>query len=72
MKATLEYTLPEETHDFEIACKAASYRAIIVELKESLRTWKKHGHDFKDGDHAVDYIEGYLIELCHSEGMVIE
>lgn len=70
MKATLEYTLPEETHEFEIACNGGKYRAIVSEIKESLRTWKKHGHDFKDADHAVDYIEAYVIELCHDEGIV--
>jgi hypothetical protein len=44
MKATLEFKLPEEQSDFDLANKAGSYHAAIHEIMENIfRRARKYG-----------------------------
>jgi hypothetical protein len=43
MKATLEFNLPEETHEHELAINAATMYSAICDLDNHLRNVIKHG-----------------------------
>ena len=45
MKATLEFTLPEEKHEHELAMNAATMYCAICDLDNHLRNLIKHGDD---------------------------
>ena len=47
MKATLEYSLPEEREEFQIVNKAADYFCALCELDRHLRSCVKYGHQYK-------------------------
>lgn len=70
MKATLEFQLPEETYEYETINKAKSYKAIVEEIREQLRTYRKHGHDFDNADDVICKMECMVIELLRDEGIV--
>lgn len=42
MKAILEYSLPEDREDLDLALRGAEYQAVIVELDTYLRNVLKH------------------------------
>lgn len=43
MKATLEYTLPEESGAFDDAVNGESWKFVVLSLDRQLRDWLKHG-----------------------------
>jgi hypothetical protein len=45
MKATLEFELPEETSQLEIAINASEYRGLIMEMDQWLRGIIKYSGD---------------------------
>ena len=53
MKAILEFQLPEEQIEFDIANSASGYHSTLWGLDEKLRGQIKHGHGFKDADEAL-------------------
>lgn len=45
MKATIEFNLPEEQEEFELAVKAGKYRAALWEISQQVfRPARKHGY----------------------------
>jgi hypothetical protein len=53
MKARLEFDLPEEQQEFEI-CHRLCDLLNLWDLTQQIRTWRKHGHRFKDADELLD------------------
>jgi hypothetical protein len=43
MKGILEFDLPEEQEDFDLACKASSLQCTIEEIQDLLRKYDKYG-----------------------------
>ena len=54
MKARLEFDLPDEQLELEICRKAGELHSNLWDLTEQIRTWRKHGHRFKDADELLD------------------
>ena len=65
MKAILEFTLPEETQEFETAAKAGQLATTIRDLDYYIRSLRKHGHTLKDADEALDQIHMELWALVN-------
>lgn len=63
MKATLEFNLPEEAHEFKVASNAANLEIAIVHIREQIRRWQKHGHEFKTPDEALEGVRNVLIDV---------
>lgn len=66
MKAIIEYNLPKESYEYKVANSAIDCYHLLKDLDEKLRSWMKHGHDFKDADDALsdirDFIRDEMIE----------
>lgn len=43
MTATLTFTLPEEAHEHELACRAGAMASVLHELQRALRNVRKYG-----------------------------
>jgi hypothetical protein len=56
MKATIEFNLPEDNREYKIHNQAENMLGMIQNFSEYLRTNQKHGHSFKDANHALDEI----------------
>jgi len=54
MKAKLEFDLPDEQFEFELSRKAGDLHSNLWDLSQQIRTWRKHGHRFKDADELLD------------------
>jgi hypothetical protein len=62
MKAILEFNLPEDQKEFKIANQSADMYAAICHLAERLRSYRKHGNDFKNVSEALDTIHTILYD----------
>ena len=62
MKAILEFNLPEDQKEFEIANQSADMYAVICHLAERLRSYRKHGNDFENVSEALNTIHTVLYD----------
>ena len=69
MKAILEFNLPEDQKQFEIANQSADMYAVICDLAESLRSYRKHGNDFENVNEALDAIHTILYDELNMRGI---
>jgi hypothetical protein len=62
MKAILEFNLPEDQREFEIANQSKDMLCIIGNLEDTLRSYLKYGHEFKTPEEALEAIRARLYE----------
>jgi hypothetical protein len=62
MKAILEFNLPEDQREFEIANQSKDMLCIIGNLEDTLRSYIKYGHDFETPEEALEAIRARLYE----------
>ena len=62
MKAILEFNLPEDQREFEIANQSKDMLCIIGNLEDALRSYLKYGHQFKTPEEALQAIRTRLHE----------
>ena len=62
MKATLEFNLPEEAAEFYLATNSAKLALEVSGIRERLRSWLKHGHEFKTPDDALIAVRNELLD----------
>lgn len=60
MKATLEYTLPEEREEHRLATVSGEMAAEIIAADELLRNWQKYGNDCRTPDEAIERVRALL------------
>lgn len=73
MKATLTFTLPDESEEFETACKASAYRSIIEDSLNKLRSDVKYNPSNLP-EPVLDYAEKFrewIYEQIREEGVRI-
>lgn len=70
MKTTLEYILPEEREDLDLALNADNMRSALQEIRQKIfRPARKHGYDF-DALRNLSERDILIIQLL--EGMFYE
>ena len=62
MKAILEFNLPEDQREFEIANQSRDMLCIIGNLEDTLRSYIKYGHVFKTPEEALEAVRARLYE----------
>lgn len=65
MKAILEFNLPDDKIEYEIANKAQAYHTTLWEIDQYMRNTIKHGNcDFKDKEiKTVEKLRKIFLEL---------
>lgn len=53
MKATFEFDLPEDQHEYDVMSQASKMQRFLWEFSQQLREWEKYGHQFNDARDAV-------------------
>jgi multidrug efflux pump subunit AcrA (membrane-fusion protein) len=69
MKATLEFNLPEESEEHQLAVHGAQWRAVVSELAEELRRRLKYESLDPKSAEAVESIRTKLFEILEDEGL---
>ena len=68
-KAKLAYKLPEEQDDFRLAIDGGKWYSVAWEIDQQLRTWLRHGHEFPDGDAALEAARTALWAVCEDNAV---
>ena len=70
MRATLEYTLPDESDDFRAATQGANWREVVRSFAEYLRSQEKY-HDATTRDDIATMRE-WLFEEITGRGLSLD
>lgn len=71
MKAKLEFNLPDDSHEFEMATKGAKMHSVLWEMDQWLRGNTKHAPDTMSDDtyKAFDLCRDKLRELMNEDNI---
>jgi hypothetical protein len=71
MKATLEFNLPEEEEEFNVANKGMNWALLANDLDQSIRSMLKyHPEEYKTGEQALEHIRSELHDIMAERGLV--
>jgi hypothetical protein len=69
VKATLEFDLPEEREEFELASKGTDWMLVLWEIDQNLRNSLKHGHEYKTADEAMEKMRELIGQEMSERGL---
>jgi hypothetical protein len=74
MKAILEFNLPEDNQDFQLASNAMKFWSVLYELDQDLRSKTKYASDDlpQDKYDAYEEIRDNLYELMRNENISLD
>ena len=65
MKATLEFTLPEENQEFETAANASQLASVITDFDRYIRNLRKYDNNLESVDKVLDQLHMELWALVN-------
>lgn len=71
-KAILEFDLPEDRVEHEIAVHAADWACVVSNMDDILRGWLKYGHEFENIDEALEEARKELHKEMEGWGVSFE
>lgn len=69
MRGILEFNLPEESQEFEIATKGHAYKDVLWDLDQWLRGLVKYGDISPEKARVYDEVRGKLRDLLNEENL---
>lgn len=69
-KATFEFNLPDDQHDYEVMNQASKMQSFLWDFSQRLRY--KYHHDFKDADDALNKIRDEFYRLLNEHMVNID
>lgn len=72
MKSILQFNLPEDQREFDLAIQAPKTQSFLWDFSQQLRSWQKYGHQFKDADDAVAKIREEFYRLINNHEVNID
>ena len=70
MKIILEYNLPDEEHSSKIAINSGDIYFALMEIRNVVMGYFKHGHSFKDIDDSINYIYELICDVTRKIGVI--
>ena len=63
MTATLTFNLPDDQYELACALAGRAMAAEVNDLQGQVRSWLKHGHDFKTPGAALEAVRDHMLDL---------
>lgn len=73
MKATLEFNLPDDKEDFDLATRALSWYSIVWDMDQYLRSRLKYEDSLSEDSYkALEEAREKLREIINDKGVTLE
>jgi len=70
MKAILEYNLPEDQEQFNVASKGMEWALLAWDIDQMIRSLLKyHPEEYKTGEQALEHIKEELRDFMEERGL---
>lgn len=70
--AILKFKLPEEKEEFDAASQAQSFKLMLWDFSNQLRSWQKYHHGFENADHALTKIREEFYRLLNEHNVNLD
>lgn len=71
-KAILEFNLPEDRVEHELAVYGSNWAYVVSNIDDILRGWLKYGHEFESADEALEEARKELRKEMEGWGVSFE
>lgn len=71
MKATLEFDLPDEDIEFDLAVNAGNWHAVVADIDEFLRGKIKHGDEGEKETEVYSKVREFLYQAVEDCGVTL-
>jgi hypothetical protein len=71
MKATIEFNLPEDQTEFEIATNANKYYSALFKFQQYLRNKLKHQELTTEQEAVVEKIQSDFLQMLYDEEVIL-
>jgi hypothetical protein len=71
MKATIEFNLPEDQTEFEIATNANKYYSALFNFQQYIRNKLKHEELTPEQESVVEKIQSDFLEMLYDEEVIL-
>lgn len=72
MKATLEFQLPEEAWEHQVALQGMDWWLAYLDIEKQVRDWVKYGHEFKSANEALEAVMDLVLQIRDDRNLVGE
>lgn len=72
MKAILEFNLPEEEYEHDLALHGSDWQNIVAQLHMDIRNARKHGHSYDDADAVLDDVWNTIHYAMMDRGLSLD
>jgi hypothetical protein len=70
MKAILEFNLPDDKEQFDVAAKAMDWALLVWDIDQSIRSLMKYRpEEYKTGEQALEHIRDDIRDLMEEKGL---
>ena len=69
MKLTLEFPLPQEQAEADLAFNAGKWYSLLWDVDNKIRNALKYGHKYKSADDALKKIREFIYQEMAEEGI---
>ena len=69
MKATLEYQLPEDQAEFDIALRGSDWHYLVWKIDQNARAQLKHGEPTQEQAEAYQHLRDMIREAMDERGL---
>ena len=71
MKAILEFNLPEDNEDFDVASRAMSWTLLAWDIDQMIRSLLKyHPDEYKTGEQALEHVREEIYNIMEEKGLL--
>jgi len=70
MKAILEFNLPEDQNEFEVASKAMDWALLVCDIQEQIRKWSKYGEHSRPEIAGMEKILSFIGTEIEDKGLL--
>jgi len=71
MKAILEFNLPEDNEDFDVASRAMSWAILAWDIDQMIRSLLKyHPDEYKTGEQALEHVREEIYNIMEEKGLL--
>ena len=70
MKATLEFNLPEDNEEYNVASKAMEWALLAWDIDQMIRALLKyHPEEYETGEKALDHVREEIYNIMEEKGL---
>jgi hypothetical protein len=70
MKAILEFELPADKDNFNVACRAMDWALLVYDIDDQIRRWKKYEEHTEPEIGIMEKVQEFIYSRMEDKGLI--